>query len=433
MKALAYFLLISLCIETLPVKVMGASVVPLTTFTCMILFPFVLVLNCKRHTFTPVFQNLYLFLNYSLLQSLIMLLLRMNFFFESSQSLFIFLRQLLSLFAGFTVYFVMKGVLVNLKEEEIFKSMLIGSAFAIFISLINIWWGLSGSELARWIVMTVRGSIIGMGRNRPLRCSGLSLEPAGFGYYLISITIPSILYLIKTKKKNIFYVFYFIICMIVFIFTFSTTAYLCSFIFFFLSCFYPTFRRIGISVMWLLILALGLACILIPNNYFIKQISLLFAGEFNYSFLTRFYSTFGPIISFLQNKNMFMVFGYGLGGSVFHIEEIIPVESAVKAIEFTSPAGLPNLKTLWGRILSENGIIGLIFYLLVVIMSIKYVKPSSRDFPLVEIIKISLLTVTFAQALSYGSFATPYFWLWLAMLDSLYIKKKELKNRLTKR
>jgi hypothetical protein len=123
----------------------------------------------------------------------------------------------------------------------------------------------------------------------------------------------------------------------------------------------------------------------------------------------------------------FTFFGYGLGGTSTHLAEIVPPEGA-RAIAKVSWASMPNLKTLIGRIIAETGMLGLILFMYIFAISFREynditnaIKQES-EMVAIKVSFISLMTTLFALSISYGSFATPYLWFWLAFIDSQLIK-----------
>jgi len=172
-----------------------------------------------------------------------------------------------------------------------------------------------------------------------------------------------------------------------------------------------------------LLLFVGGFFILFPDNYAVWQMRSLLFGEWSLSITNRFYSTFGPFINSLSS---YTLIGYGLGGTATHFPEIIPA-NAQEDIAAVSWEAMPNLRSLIGRILAEAGLIGLLLFAAIIILSLKELQHAhwastdrlTRVF--LKSARFALLSFLVGITLGHGSFALPYLWFWLAFVDSRYM------------
>jgi hypothetical protein len=176
--------------------------------------------------------------------------------------------------------------------------------------------------------------------------------------------------------------------------------------------------KLGIAFFLIVIVALTL----FPSNQIFRHARALAAGKSTLSFDDRFYGTVGPM---MNSFSSFTTLGYGLGGTVSHFEEIVPrsVQADILAAKWKN---LPNLATLYGRLFAETGALGFCLFLLIIGLSFWELRtvlrrerdPQKRLF--LASVRLGLFGAFLSLGIAFGSFHIPYFWFWMAFVDSRY-------------
>jgi len=184
----------------------------------------------------------------------------------------------------------------------------------------------------------------------------------------------------------------------------------------------PRRRSFAMLTIVILLLTLGILA-LFPDSYLVHSARKLVSGQWGLSIVNHLYGSIGPL---LKVHSSYTLLGYGLGGTSTHFHEIVP-EVAWQNIEAISWEGMPSLGSLFARILAESGLFGLLLFALVIGVSFResrYDMSTSLNGPnisLVGISRLALVAVLVRQAMGQGSYALPYLWFWLSLIDSRYV------------
>jgi len=415
---ISFLLLFTLSLESLPLPIQ-AQIVPLTSLLALVFLPFITV----RVRVTPLFKMVIAFAIFVTIHSVIALFLDITIRGDEVIRLIAWGRQVIGLTAGLSVFLVLRRTLISVSDRFIISSVIIGALPALGLALLNVLWGLTGSVIAGHIVTQVRRALIPLGFTAPFRASGLSLEPSHFAFYLVVVVIPICLTRLITSKHLFPWAALLGLILITIAYTFSITGFVVLLVFAIAGILFgPRCHVFAIAVFSLLLLVGGFG-VLFPNNYAVWQAQTLLSGEWSLSITDRLYSTLGPFINSLSS---YTLIGYGLGGTSTHFREIVPVV-AQEDIAAVSWEGIPNLRTLIGRILAENGLIGLALFISILIVGLKELHCARRARSdqlrsyLLESTRVALVSLLVGITIGHGSFALPYLWFWLALIDSRYL------------
>lgn len=428
---ISFLLLFSLSLESIPLPIQ-AQIVPLTSTLALLFLPFVLI----RVKVTPLSKMVFFFACWVLLQSVIALSIDVFALGAREVRVLAWARQVVALIAGLSVFFVLRRTLKNVSNKFIMYAVIAGALPALLLALLNMLWGLTGSAWAGDIVSSFRLTLIPLGYTSPARASGFSLEPSHFAFYLAVIVLPTCCAAFAAEPGLSKYKWAILLglALMAFAWTFSTTGVIVLLTFVFAGLFLGPRRGLFFFLVVVILLLASAFLTLFPNNYAIRQISSLTPGQWSLSIIGRFYSTFGPFKNMLSS---YTVIGYGLGGTVTHFTEILPPE-AQQAIAAVSWEEIPNLRSLTGRLLAETGLVGLSLFALTIIVSLQQLKKiftfdgnDRLTTLLLGNARLALIAFLVGSTIGHGSFALPYFWVWLALIDSRYVIHKEKKRALS--
>ncbi|WP_458206841.1 hypothetical protein [Haladaptatus sp. NG-SE-30] len=172
-------------------------------------------------------------------------------------------------------------------------------------------------------------------------------------------------------------------------------------------------------------LGAGLFVLAFPGTYLAYQLTNLVTGSWGTSILTRFYSTIGPFITAFSSIHGFV--GYGLGGTNHHIQAIVPPDGVARLAKVSWENSV-NLKTLIGRLTAETGIIGVSLFGITLTMAYFELARLNRSFTpttwsvSARVILAGLVTTVFGHGIAMGSFAIPFLWFWLALVDVQHLQ-----------
>jgi len=415
---ISFFLLFSLSFESIPLPIQ-AQIIPLTSLLAVFFLPFTM----DRIRMTPLFKMVALFSVFVLLHSVVALFIDVVASGAGEVRVFAWFRQVVALVMGLSVFFVLRRTLTSVSDRFIIYVIIAGALPALTLALLNVLWGLAGSAWAGVIVRDIRSTLIPLGYTSPSRASGLSLEPSHFAFYLVTIVIPICFVKLMMSRRLFQCIILFGLVLTALVWTLSTTGFVTLFCFSLLGLLLGPERRLfGISTSIVLLVVLG-AFILVPNNYLVYAVKKLVSGQWGLSIINHVYGSIGPL---LKGGSSYVLLGYGLGGIATHFKEIVP-EVAWQSIQAVSWEGLPSLGSLFARILAESGLIGLLLFASVIIVSFRESKcKASRSInspnrSLIRIGRLALIALLIGQTIGKGSFALPYLWLWLAIIDSRYI------------
>lgn len=420
--AIGLLLILALPVESLPLPV-RAQIIPLTSLLALPFLPFVL----KRIKVTPLMQAVIIFVLFTLLHSMVALFIDIGFLRAGTIRIYAWARQLAALLAGLAVFFVLRTALLYISDRALGSAVLVGAVPALALSLANVVWGVTGDKAAGILVTSVRSFLLPRGFNHPSRVSGLSLEPAHFAFYLAVIVFPIVLTRLRERKKSMALLCFSGLLTTAFVWTFSTTGFIVLLSMLFGGIIFGVQRKLFLKLIVGIVVAITVMVSAFPSNYMIMQLRYLLSGlsggEFSLSITNRLYSSLGP---FLTTFSSYTLLGYGLGGTASHFPEIIPPQ-AQEDIARVSWRGMPNLRTLTGRLLAEAGLIGLTlmsFVLFIAFRQLDLALKTPCDVPrrnLLQSGRFALVGLIVGYTIIHGSFALPYLWFWLAVIDSRYL------------
>lgn len=415
---LSFLLLFVLSIDTLPLHI-RAEYIPLADVLAVLFLPFF----AARFRVTPLFTIVLFLCGYILTHGLIALFIEFVALGEKIYGPISFSRQAAALFLGLSLFFVLRKIFTQVSNQFIAISAMIGAFLPVTVSIFNLIWGITGSALASKIVKNFR-TPIDPRLIIPFRADGLSLEPSTFASYLALIVFPFALILIYQRKTRIMGMGFLLASAAAFLWTFSTVGFITAFIVVFLGAILGPARRFFVTALLLFpFLFLG-AILFFHKSYMSAQFSILSKHQHDISFTDRFDSFVGPYERVFSSYDLF---GYGLGESTTHFKYLVP-KKAEKEMAAENWSHLPELNSLGGRLLAEEGIIGVLLAVLVIFTALKEVNASlkkekndSHKFFL-YITRIALLATIASYCGEFGSYAVPYLWFWLAVIDSRYIR-----------
>jgi hypothetical protein len=420
---ISFLLLFALSFESVPLPIQ-AQIIPLTSILALLFLPFTIT----RIRVTPLLKVVVLFAAFVLLHSVTALFVNMAVLGIGEILVTAWARQVIALIAGLSVFLVLRKTLVSVSERFIIYAVIAGALPALAVALLNVLWGLTGSDVAGHIVTQIRTTLIPLGFTYPFRASGLSLEPSFFAIYLAIIVIPVCFVALIISKYRLRWIALLGLILMAFVWTVSVTGFMVLSAFIIAGLLFGPKRRIFAIATVIIFLSVGNYLILFPENYAVWQVRNLLSGEWNISIINRFYSTFGPFINAFSS---YTLIGYGLGGSSIYLSEIVPAV-AYEYIAAITWEGMPGLQTLVGRIFAETGLVGLGLFAVFIIVTLKtlwhaqWVLPDqmSMSKPFLQTARLVVFSLLVAMTLSYGSFALPYLWFWLAFIDSRYIQSR---------
>jgi hypothetical protein len=410
-----------LSVDRLPLPI-NAQVIPPLSFFCALLLPLFL-LRMRR---TPLLTVILLFALFVLVYSAIAVFIDYVILGQNEIRVYAWLRQVFAFIAGVSVFFVLRTVLTCVPDRRLAVGILIGAVPALAVALANVIWGLTGSALCGAFVGSARSFLLGaeglvMGEIST-RAAGLSNEPASFAQFIVLILIPFAASVIVPARKRLTAALLMFIIIASFLWTFSTTGFTLLLLVAFLGIVLGPNRCLYFGLTLLPLLALPVILFKMRDNYMTAVLNELWATGTTATMVSKQYSTTGPILTSLDS---YTLLGYGLGGSSAHFSQIIP-EYAQANILNVSWEGMPTLKTLAGKIFAETGLPGVLLIFLVIILALRQIhralaqKPQHPD-SFLKGVRLALLGVIISFATG-GSFATPFLWFWLAVVDSRYIR-----------
>jgi len=415
-------LLASLSVESTPLPI-RAQIAPLTSLLALLFLPFILTRIQK----TPLMQAIVIFVIFAVCHSLIALFIDVVILGQEIVRIYSWARQVAALSGGVAVFFVLRVAFPHTSHRVLLKGVFMGAIPAIALSLVNIVWGLTGNGVAETIVMSVRPLL---GHTSPSRVSGFSLEPASFAFYLAVVVFPISIAMLQLSKRRILLLIFLLLGGLTFAWTLSATGFAILLSMLIIGAIFGPKRRL---FLWLLIGALTALAVIFfssPHVYVVRQLHSLLSGNPSLSVTTRLYSTFGPISSVLDS---YTLLGYGLGGTATHLSEIMPAVAQAD-IALVTWQDMPNLKTLTGRLLAETGIfgislaglaLGIAFWEMHLLLKVHY---NEFERLLLESGNLAFVGLIVGHSTAHGSFALPYLWFWLAIIDSRYILRVKRRS-----
>lgn len=418
---LSLILLLTLPFDSIPLPI-KAQFIPLTSLLCVMLLP---ALSLKKQmSFTPLCFAVITFFIFIAIHSILALLIESMFYAIEFTRIYAWLRQLMAVLAGISVFLILRLLFLKMSETSIVKAILIGALPSLFFCLLQIVSNIIDSTILLHLIETLREVLIPFGYNGQTRLSGLSFEPSTFAFYLDVIVLPFIfLVILEAKSFDILMNLFLVLTLTILGATFSSIGLVVLGCMLIISIFHNYKKK----YFFLFILMIGgvyyILNLIFPYNYMILQIKLVLRGYMSDTLSDRFYGTISPFFKFF---NSYIALGYGLGGTATHFYDIIP-EQAQRFISSVRWENMPSLSTLMGRIFTETGLLGLTLFAMIPItgfMEINKIKKSvdiTLRKNLLYVARIALIGTLAGYTIGFGSFALPYLWFWLALIDSRYI------------
>jgi len=441
-RTVALALTLALPFATIPLPI-PAQMIPLTSvLALLVVLP--LVVFSRPAASTPLSRMVTAWVAFMVGWTFFLLVLDFATVQESGIRFGNAVRQILSLLAGWSVYVVFRRTLGTLEETELQRWMVWAALPAVGLGALHVMWGVASVPGAGAIVQAVRGLLVPDGYTDASRVAGLSFEPSHFAYYLTMGVFPFLLLRYSTAPTPALKAAL-ALTLVVFLGTFSGFGYaLLLGVGFTLLSVRGTFNGLRIAGYALGVLAAGLLlAIVFPENYILLQVRynlLVFLGQaavdgsigdgegFSATLLDAWFSTLGPFLRWGDSPQA--LFGVGLGGTALYLDALIPPEG-VAVISMLRYEQYPSLGTLTGRIAAETGFIGMLLYLGVVVTYtrqaralVRFGKEMNRStfIPLGHISLAVGFGILFSYSVKIGTFASPYGWLWMALLDVWWIR-----------
>lgn len=416
-KVVGGLLLFTLSMEALPIPI-TASALPATTIIGVALAPIFFSLWHPKIHFTALGRTILLFASYLLLISILGLAIDMQGGTESARAIAA-IRQFVALVAGVTLFLVARTSLRHISDEVIIKCVLIGALPSMVVALLTGLGVFVGIDMADVVAEMIRTAF---GLRVHNRAAGLMLEPSHYGYFISVAILPMIIAGYKSHINRRFLRMFGMLAVVTFVMAGSVTAGVVLGSLIVGSVIWgPNRKMAGFAAV-----GLGLAVVVfvltVPGSYPVRQLMNLISGRWSLSITTRFYSTVGPITAFFSDPRA--IIGYGLGATATHLFDIVPQTEAAQDIQSVTYATMPNLKSMLGRVLGEGGLLGGFLFVLVFRTALNQCRMSHKELkiscPLLSVSPMVLMALGAGAAVSFGSFALPFLWFWLAIIDSRY-------------
>jgi hypothetical protein len=415
--AFAAALLFTLPFQTLPIKIQ-IQTLPLTTVIAFLGLPFLL----PRLPRSPLLTAVLLFGGFAFLHSGVFLIADL-FAGESDIRFLAWLRQVFALSSGIIMFLVCRATFERLSDDRIMKYTIWGLLPSIALGLINVLWG-TGQSWAGAIVLGVRGFFCPVGYTSPLRATGFTIEPAAFASSLVIFLLPAFLYRFGSSRVTFSGVAILAASILALTWTFSSSGFIILLGALGSGLWLGPKKRSILVIVVATLALLAIIVFLIPNNQIIRHAGVYISGQENVSANDRIYSAFGPFMRALSSRTMF---GYGLGAIATHFREVVPDRMAAQML-LLKYKDFPSLAIMFGRVFAETGAAGLALFSLVLWTTFRELRHniararSEKERLFNTCVRLGMIAVCVAMFLTIGPYHTPYFWLWIAVIDSRYTK-----------
>lgn len=317
-------------------------------------------------------------------------------FYWNSNTLMPFLRQFLALMAGGSFFLATKITRKRLDLTQLSRAILVTSIPFLIIGIF---------QKLRFFSSPFEA-----------RVTSLFTEPSHYGDYLTLFVGPFLLYEItclRLRKEN--WRYFLGACSILwvlnFIFVQSGTAVLKIIFFVFLIfVYYKNFLK---QKLLLLAMISGMATIslFVENSYIRNLVNLGIDTVLNpekflhqHTFYDRFYPLYGVVKHLVSEFNPF---GFGLGSDFFEWRDIFLREQHKNMLDMKPFGSFINAN--FPKVILYFGLVGVAWITYLFRRAIQAKSP---------FLKVSFLNVLFACFWGVASFAQPYLWFWLALIDT---------------
>jgi len=414
-----------LAFESFP-GVRFAQETPWTTTAGLALLPIVLLAGAWRPG-TRLSRLVWLFAAYAVVHSFVAVGIEALGGGATGPRLVAWLRQLLALGAGIALFTTMRAALPLVGTARAVRAVSLASLPGLALASLNVtaallYWG-APFRLER----AIREVMVPLGSRQWMRAQGFSSEPSHFAFLLGAMTIPATIVLVRVSRGRARVGWLAMLCaqLGALVFTFSGTGFLVLGAGL-LTALVTRWRRLAL---WSGAAALAGVLLLIavrPINYITLRVEVFTmsmvgqGGRLDETIINLMSGSIGPL---LRMDSSLVLLGYGLGGSATHIDEMVP-RQWIPEIRMVSWKGMPNLRSLTGRILAETGAVGLALFIAVIVSAWRrfgarggLARGTRLERELATAGRVAIAAMLTGFVLKYGSFTTPYLWLWLALAD----------------
>lgn len=435
-----------------------ASVAPAAPFLALYIFAFggmQIRRNWRELTSTTVGRAVHIFLAFVLVHSVVMLVVDLIAGQpDPTQATVDWARQVGAVGAGYVVYVVFSRLLTRVGASTATRWIVTGALPIAALSILQVlYWQFD------WAWADVLPNAVRSALDLPRivnRVTGLAVEPLSYAGWVATFVLPLTalaLYSAKLWGRDWWiYLAGTVLFATGLIFTLSGTTFLLLIPALCGSVVLLTIFRV--SVKWamlsalLMILGVVLTTLFLPDVYAIQVLQehssatggnwwdlLRFVKHLDSSPIgtisTKAGSTLDPLLHTFDSR---VWLGYGLGGSARHAGEFLS-DTTVAGMQSVAGGGFFTLKTLFGRVWAETGIVGAVLALWVLGTAFWKAGRMGQQFKgrntgpdadhyLLTAARIGLLVTVGASLGTIGSYALPYLWLWLAVVESYELKTK---------
>ncbi len=403
----------------------GAYVAPLSVFVASLLLPFLLPRLFRARVGLPLV--LVIALVFWLTGWGAFCLIRDGYtlpFLPWIARLEAYARQVVTLWSGLLLFLVTATLVASPRDLQM---LLWGASWGGVIS--------SGIGLLQWLGVPLEEkvrSFLGF-PVFPGRIAGLAAEPAHFATLLVLFGVPlASLYVLQKHRFRRLWGFGLLFVYGLNLFLSQSlvgivllAVFIAAFVMFSLLVRGMKRGRVLAFVLLIGLLVAGLLFKQIP--YARAQLESLLKGEPTVSFYDRFWGFAGAPRAWISDTQA--LFGYGLGGHGYRLEEILP-EEVVQGILQVKDDKFPALNSFFGRILVDGGVVAAGLLSFVVLYGLVRGYSLTKGYGLAAFIFLPTWIATLAAVAvgGQGSLAAPPFWFWLALLSAWKGRGIELAN-----
>ncbi|GEM_PF-2609444 len=411
------------------------SVAPATPVLAVAMFPFVL----RKSRWTPISATVAVFFAYAIVHSIVFLGVDLVTMGDSLERTGEWLRQIGALSVGMTTFLVLRTVFVRVKGSDIWKWVLIGAVPALAMAMVQVVTWETQNSTGGNINLFVRTTLLKL-YYMPNRVSGISVEPASYAGYAAIVVFPLAAMATFIVGRWFYAGLFLALTGVSLIFTAGGIGALnIGLICIGLLSLTPGHWRKSALVM-AVVFGVSAAAVLYyrPNNYlrgvldehnYLREKTAApdggaaaggvdFVSTGSGTVATKVGSTLDPVLHLASSRTSI---GYGLGATGFHADEVLYPETAEKFE--ANYAGRIALYSLVGRLLVETGLMGAVLFASMGAVAfwragaLTRSRPHSEAVPLFAA-RVALFVFAGSAVVSLASFALPYIWFWLAVVDS---------------
>jgi len=400
----------------IPLPVAAAAIPGYTLLAVAVSVP--VVLYTRRVQLTPLSKAVFLFVLFMITHSIVGVVVDLAFTGAGTPRVIAWIRQVISITAGTAVFLVTRETVGERSDRQVITLGLLAAVPPILVAIMTATTVLLNVGAPGAVADAIRQTIELRALNRS---AGLSLEPSHFGYYLATGVIPLLIAGFYADINDRALVLGSMGVAVSFIGAASITSGIVLFGLFGSAVLFGPKRRAATILAAVLFGCGVLVLVLAPNSYPAIQIKDLLTGNWNLSIQTRAWSILGPLRAYVLTPRAML--GYGLGGVSVHLQTLVP-ETATAGIRGVTYNQMPNLNSMLGRILADGGVVGTALFIWVFRTALRqalYVRRAVKTPALMTVAPLALGAIAVGSAIAYGSFALPFFWFWLALIDKRYI------------